>query len=162
MTQLNCVYERVQEYISLDNWDANDAPKGWPGHVAIVDGTEVFINCWQKNCFSKKKGHQTLKYQVVINASTYQVLHVLGPYKGSRHDSVLFHNSIIPEWLSNNNIRLLGDKGYIGCDRITTPIKKQPGQKQLKPSQKLFNKKVSQVRICIENHCKNQTMENFK
>lgn len=45
MTQLNCVYERVQEYISLDNWDANDAPKGWPGHVAIVDGTEVFINC---------------------------------------------------------------------------------------------------------------------
>lgn len=114
-----------EEWISLDNWECNDAPSAWPTHIGIVDGTELIINNWQKNCFSKKKGHQTLKYQVVINIETRQVLNVFGPFKGSRHDSVVFHDSTIPEWLEDNQIHLLGDKGYQGCNRITTPTKKK-------------------------------------
>jgi hypothetical protein len=43
-------------------------------HIGIIYCTEIRINNWQLNCFSKKKACQKLKYQVVININTYQVL----------------------------------------------------------------------------------------
>jgi hypothetical protein len=143
LEQLEEIFINFQSlYISLDNWDQTAALDRWPGHIGIIDCIAVTINNWQKNCFSKKKGQQTLKYQVVINANTSQVLHIFGPHKGSRHDSILFHDSMVPLWLSNNQILLLGDKAYIGCDRITSPIKKTKGQSRLPPCDKKFNLKA--------------------
>jgi hypothetical protein len=45
-------------------------------HIGIIDCTEIRINNWQKNCFSKKKACQTLKYQVVFNINTYYIEHL--------------------------------------------------------------------------------------
>jgi hypothetical protein len=105
-----------------------DAPYGsLSKHIGIIDCTEVYIHNWQRNCFSKKKGKQTIKYQVVINIRTHHVLHIFGPFKGSCHDSVLFHESYVPRWLRNNRIWLLGDKAYVGCENITAPVKKGRG-----------------------------------
>jgi hypothetical protein len=148
----NIVNNILPSWISLDNWKRSDAPPRYPNHIGIIDCTEVYINNWQKNCFSKKKGRQTVKYQVIINADTMRVKHIYGPYKGSRHDSTLFKNSIIPNWLETNNIFLLGDKGYIGCNRVLHPIKKKKFQKRLPLETRKKNLELSQVRIKVENH----------
>jgi hypothetical protein len=57
LEQLEEIFINFQSlYIFLDNWDQTDAPDHWPGHIGIIDCTEVTINNWQKNRFSKKKG----------------------------------------------------------------------------------------------------------
>lgn len=128
MNQLKIVEEHQERWIDLYAWEIEDAPAQFPKHIGVVDCTEVTINNWQRNCFSKKKGHQTLKYQVVINIQNSRVLNVFGPYKGARHDSKVFNDSFISNWLPDHNVHLLGDRAYVGIDHITSPMKRKKGQ----------------------------------
>ncbi len=111
-------------YISMDNWDEEDIHPDWPRVIGIVDSTELHINAWHQNAFSVKKAHHTLKYQVIINITNGKVLQVYGPYKGNRHDSKIYANSGVALWLLNHNLRILGDKAYVGSSGVIAPIKK--------------------------------------
>jgi hypothetical protein len=54
--ELNRIYLSMKEtWISLDSWELTDAPMGFLRHVGVIDGTEVYIQTWQKICFSKKE-----------------------------------------------------------------------------------------------------------
>jgi hypothetical protein len=103
-----------QKYISIDNWKKNDILEEWPKTIEIIDCTELDINAWYRNAFSVKKAHHTVKYQVVINISTGKLLHIYGPYKGSRNDAKVYIESGLAMWLLNHNLRVLDDKAYVG------------------------------------------------
>jgi hypothetical protein len=55
----------------------------------------------------------TLKYKAVVGISSGKLLNLAGPFCGSLHDSSIFQNTLISNWLTEKNGFLLGDKGYI-------------------------------------------------
>jgi hypothetical protein len=60
----------------IDQWSEDQLSTKYHCVVGIVDCTELAINTWQTNSFSKKKGGPTLKYQVVIHHSTQTITHL--------------------------------------------------------------------------------------
>jgi hypothetical protein len=140
-----------QKYISIDNWKEDDIFTEWPKVIGIIDCTELSINAWHRNAFSVKKAHHTIKYQVVINISNGKLLHIYGPFKGSRHDAKVYTNSGLALWLLNHNLQILGDKAYVGSSGVIASIKKS-NFRYSKRECKNFNLKLSQKRILIENH----------
>lgn len=151
--ELESLVENHQDWISVDTWAPVDLLRQWPGApvVGVVDCTEVHINAWHADTFSVKKAHHTIKYQVIINVSTMRVMNIYGPFKGSVHDSIVYKKSSFAHWLFDNNLRILGDKAYIGCSGVIAPVKKNNIRYTLE-ERRTFNLKVSRKRIFIENH----------
>jgi hypothetical protein len=119
--------------------------------IGIVDCTELRINVWHSDAFSVKKACHTLKYQVVINISTGRPLHICGPFKGSVHDAKVYLKSGFALWLLDNNLRILGDKAYVGSSCVIAPIKKS-NTAVTPEARSRYNKKLAQKRIRVENH----------
>lgn len=145
------VSEHLSTLVNINNWVPGDIPPTWPNHIGVVDCTELIIHAWHRNAFSKKKARHTLKYQVVININTGKPLQIFGPFKGSVHDSKVFHKSGLSQWLLDNNVKILGDKAYVGCAGVTAPHKRVDGRRLPAPL-RAYNKKLAQKRILVENH----------
>lgn len=120
--------------------------------VGVVDTTEVTIQAWVGQSFSGKKKNFTLKYQVVRDLQTRKPIHIAGPYLGKVHDSKIWRMSGFGNFLEEDNLFVLGDKGYVGCRQVHNVLKKNRGQKVLNELEKEYNRMISQKRIVIENH----------
>jgi IS5 family transposase len=103
----------------------------------------------QKSCYSGKQGYHTLKSQVVADQKSEQIICVRCE-KGRVHDFRLWKESKIG---LNKEIKILGDKGYQGIQKIhqnsQIPHKKKKKEK-LSKEQKKANRQLSQRRIVIE------------
>lgn len=120
--------------------------------VIVVDVSEQEIERpkkKQKSYYSGKQGYHTLKSQVVADQKSEQVICVRCE-KGRVHDFRLWKESKIG---LNKEIKILGDKGYQGIQKIhqnsQIPHKKKKKEK-LSKEQKKANRQLSQRRIVIE------------
>jgi hypothetical protein len=80
------------------------------------------------------------------------LLNLAGPFCGSVHDSSIFQNTLISNWLTEQNGFLLEDKGYIMCNNIITPFKKKREQQTLSKKQYAFNLILASHKIKVENY----------
>ncbi|MGZ4850102.1 MAG: transposase family protein [Candidatus Bathyarchaeia archaeon] len=162
--EIRILAKQLSSFFNMEEaWDEERCER-YPKAIGIVDATEHFIQTWQDRAFSGKKGAFTLKYQVVIGIDTGisilvmflidflgKVLNIYGPAVGSRHDVDMFSDSNVSYWIRENDVELLGDKGYIGCTNVITPYKKEEDN-ILDEHKKTFNLRLAQKRIKIENH----------
>ena len=93
-----------------------------------------------------------MKYQVSIDATTLRPFHVAGPYFGKIHDATVWKECSLAEYLRENDLFLLGDKGYAGCQQVYSMKKKKRGQQTLSTADKEYNAKIAEVRVRVENH----------
>lgn len=104
----------------------------------------------QKHFYSGKKKRHTLKAQLLVDKNKKKILKT-NFSNGKKHDFKLFKDSKLK---INKNIKLLGDTGYQGIDKIIknseTPNKKTKN-KELTKDQKKENQELSSKRILVEN-----------
>jgi hypothetical protein len=135
---------RGTHFINVDDWSENEISTKYKCVIGIVNCTKIPINTWQTNAFSKKKGCATLKYQVVIHHATGKPLSVYGSFKGSVHDAKICEKSDIAQYLLNYNLKLIGDKAYVGSCNVLAPIKKN-NRFFSKTQRKRYNRQLTQV-----------------
>ena len=104
----------------------------------------------QKKYYSGKQKYHTIKSQVLANQKSSEII-CTAFSNGKTHDFSLFKKSKIG---MNQEVELLGDKGYQGVKNIhtnsRTPLKK-PKNKKLSQAEKIFNRQLAKDRIIIEN-----------
>jgi hypothetical protein len=134
---------RDTHFINVDNWSKNEISTKYKHVISIVDCTKILINNWQTNAFNKKKSCTTLKYQVVIHPATEKPLSMYGPFKGSVHDAKVYEKNYIAQYLLNYNLKLIGDKAYMGKCNMLAPIKKN-NRFFIKTQRKRCNQQLAQ------------------
>ena len=100
----------------------------------------------QKDWYSGKKKQYTQKTQILGTSDGLEIVDVIAGVKGPMADINLFreqHPRLHPEQ------ECMGDKAYIGAERMTTPHKKSK-KKALTDEQREENKVLSGKRIFIE------------
>jgi hypothetical protein len=107
--------------------------------------------------YKKKPTAYAMKTQIVVGMDL-KIWDVSETYPCSVHDLTVLRQSSVPGFLSEE-IQALGDAAYVGEPHVQTPFKKPRGR-ELKRAQKLFNKKISHVRISVENTFKR--LKDFK
>jgi hypothetical protein len=132
-----------------DRPTAEDAAEATRGVIALVDGT--LWPCWSWDGESelwsgkyKTTGHGSL---VVTNLQG-RITFVSEPVTGNRRDMAKLAGSEIGEILKKAG-GSFGDKGFIGTDYITTPIRK-PQFRQLLKWEHEWNNQVSSFRAPVE------------
>jgi DDE superfamily endonuclease len=124
----------------------------------IVDSTERPIQRpkdkeKQKEYYSGKKKHHTVKNQIIVAPKSKKILAVSAMVEGKRSDKRLFvedplYTAIPPEAKGR------ADKAYIGIDEhpfLTWTIpKKKPRGGELTIEEKEMNKQISKIRIYVE------------
>jgi DDE superfamily endonuclease/Helix-turn-helix of DDE superfamily endonuclease len=128
---------------------ADEAAEATRDAIALVDGT--LWPCWSWNGEDelwagkyKTTGHGSL---VVTNLQG-RVTFVSEPVTGNRHDMAKLKGSDVEKILSKAG-GVFGDKGFIGTDYITTPIRK-PQCRQLLQWEHEWNNQVSSFRAPVE------------
>lgn len=146
-------------YASYVNVDSLDFSPGFflADVVGIVDSTEVKITAWARESYSGKKRDFTLKYQVVvdINSTGENILrpvNICGPFLGKEADATIWKQCSFLQHCVDEGFYVLGDKGYVGCDRVYAMKKKRKGQVRLADDDKAYNKRIAQFRVRVENH----------
>ena len=91
-----------------------------PNSVAIIDGTEIFIQqpsnlATQKSSYSDYKSHTTVKYLVGIDTFTGVLAFVSARFSGNSSDRFTIQHSDILHELKPGQ-RILADKGYNARD----------------------------------------------
>ena len=91
-----------------------------PNSVAIIDGTEMFIQrpsnlTSQKSSYSDYKSHTTVKYLVAIDTFTGVFVFVSAGFSGNASDRFTIEHSGILNVLKPGQ-RILADKGYTARD----------------------------------------------
>lgn len=125
----------------------------------IVDATERAIyrpkdNKTQKEYYSGKKKHHSVKNQIIVSPDTKKILAVSDTVKGTVHDKKLFDQDPLFDYVPENSVAM-GDLGYQGTEnrnfrlKIILPQKKPPG-KELTEGEKRNNKNISQIRVRVE------------
>lgn len=128
----------------------------FPDVVAIVDATEQPTQRpkddeTQKTYYSGKKKRHTLKTQIVV-APDGELMAVSQTVPGSQHDKKLYDESGVGDKLDDDEA-MMGDSGYQGIQqghRARLPHKKPKGG-ELTQEQKDYNRRVSQIRVVVEN-----------
>jgi hypothetical protein len=104
----------------------------------------------QKKYYSGKQKYHTIKSQVLANTKSTEII-CTAFSNGKTHDFSLFKKSKIG---MNEELELLGDKGYQGIKKIhtnsRTPLKKIKNKK-LSQAEKVLNRQLAKDRIIIEN-----------
>lgn len=104
----------------------------------------------QKKYYSGKQKYHTIKSQVLANQKSAKII-CTAFSAGKSHDFSLFKKSKLR---MNEELELLGDKGYQGIKKIhnnsRTPIKKTKN-KELSKAEKFLNRQLAKERIIIEN-----------
>jgi hypothetical protein len=156
-TQIDLFCEKFKnDYFDLERRLINGPAEGFAETYTVVDSTEVLIEAYKRKSFSGKKNNFTLKYQVVVSCTSGEILHIFGPELGSIHDAQIYRNSCIGDFFEGLDEYCLGDKGYVGCLRVTHPHKRKrhalTRQKvPLTPQQQDYNRRLAHFRIVIEN-----------
>lgn len=119
------------------------------GAITLVDGT--LWPCWSwsgaKDLWAgkyKTTGHGSL----IITNYDGDILYVSDPFTGNRHDMGKLADSESEKILKAAG-GVFGDKGFIGTDYITTPVRK-PKTRELYIREKEYNAEVSSHRAPVE------------
>jgi len=117
--------------------------------IALVDGS--LWPCWSWN--GKKKlwsgKHKTTGHGSLIIANRLgRVIFISDPVTGNQHDMRKLKGSDA-EKILKKAAGAFGDKGFIGTDYITTPIRK-PKSRKLLEWEKEWNRQVSSFRAPVE------------
>jgi len=104
----------------------------------------------QKKYYSGQQKYHTIKSQVLANTKSTEII-CTAFSNGKTHDFSLFKKSKLG---MNEELELLGDKGYQGIKKIhtnsRTPLKKIKNKK-LSQAEKVLNRQLAKDRIIIEN-----------
>jgi hypothetical protein len=129
----------VENATGEDRPAAEDAAEATRDVIALVDGT--LWPCWSWDGESdlwagkyKTTGHGSL---VVTNLQG-RITFVSEPVTGNRHDMAKLKGSEVEKILKKAG-GVFGDKGFIGTDYITTPIRK-PECRELLPWEREWNR----------------------
>jgi len=128
---------------------AEEAAQATRGAIALVDGT--LWPCWSWDGENKlwagkykTTGHGSL---IVANLQG-RITFVSEPVTGNQHDMAKLKGSDVEKILKKAG-GVFGDKGFIGTDYITTPIRKPEFRKLLQWEHE-WNKQVSSFRAPVE------------
>jgi hypothetical protein len=139
----------VEKATEQDRPAAEDAAEATRDAIALVDGT--LWPCWpwdgESTLWSgkyKTTGHGSL---IVANLQG-RVTFASEPVTGNRHDMAKLKGSDVEKILKKAG-GVFGDKGFIGADYITTPIRK-PQSSQLLQWEHEWNNQVSSFRAPVE------------
>jgi DDE superfamily endonuclease len=139
----------VEKATEEDRPTAEDAAKATKGAIALVDGT--LWPCWSWDGESelwsgkyKTTGHGSL---IVANLEG-RIAFVSEPVTGNHHDMAKLKASAVEKILKEAG-GVFGDKGFIGTDYITTPIRK-PECRELLQWEHEWNNQVSSFRAPVE------------
>jgi hypothetical protein len=129
--------------------DAEDATEATRGAIALVDGT--LWPCWswagERELWAgkyKTTGHGSL----IITNLAGQVTYVSEPVTGKHHDMAKLTGSDGEKILKAAG-GVFGDKGFIGTDYITTPVRK-PADRELSTREEDYNNQISSFRAPVE------------
>ncbi len=139
----------VETAARQDRATQEDAAEATSGATALVDGTAW--PCWswdgQDELWAgkdKTTGHGS----VVVTNLQGRITFVSEPVTGNRHDMAKLKGSVVEKILENSGA-VFGDKGFIGTDCITTPIRKPTCRKLLEWEHE-WNSQVSSYRAPVE------------
>ena len=139
----------VEKATEEDRPTAEDAAEATRDALALVDGT--LWPCWSWDGEDelwagkyKTTGHGSL----IITNLQGRVTFVSGPVAGNQHDMAKLKGSDAEKILKNAG-GVFGDKGFIGTDYITTPIRK-PECRELLQWEHEWNNQVSSFRAPVE------------
>ena len=139
----------VEKATGGDRPTAEDAAEATRGAIALVDGT--LWPCWswegEDELWAgkyKTTGHGSL---IVTNLQG-RITFVSEPVTGNRHDMAKLDGSDVQRILKKAG-GVFGDKGFIGTDYITTPIRKPQCRKLLQWEHE-WNNQVSSFRAPVE------------
>ena len=139
----------VEKATGSDRPTAEDAAEATRGAIALVDGT--LWPCWSWDGEDelwagkyKTTGHGSL---IVTNLQG-RITFVSEPVTGNRHDMAKLEGSDVERILKKAG-GVFGDKGFIGTDYITTPIRKPQCRKLLQWEHE-WNNQVSSFRAPVE------------
>ncbi len=131
-----------------------------PNSVAIIDGTEIFIQrpsnlTTQKLSYSDYKSHTTVKYLVAIDTFTGVFIYVSNGFSGNASDRYTIEQSGILEVLKPGQ-RILADKGYTARDlfamkRCFLNIPSCLSGNKFSEQEALQSRTIASVRIRVEN-----------
>jgi hypothetical protein len=132
-----------------DRPTADEAAEVAKGTIVLVDGT--LWPCWSWSGASdlwagkyKTTGHGSL----VISNYDGDIIYVSDPLTGNRHDMGKLTDSESEKILKAAG-GVFGDKGFIGTDYITTPVRK-PKHRDLYIREQEYNAEISSHRAPIE------------
>src|ERR1700678_3691051 len=128
---------------------AEDAAEATRGAVALVDGT--LWPCWswagERELWAgkyKTTGHGSL----IITNLRGDIIYVSEPVPGNQHDMRKLQGSECEKILKLAG-GVIGDKGFIGTDYITTPVRKPQGR-ELYMREHDYNNQISSLRAPVE------------
>lgn len=119
--------------------------------LLIIDATEQQIQRpkkGQKGYYSGKKKKHTVKTQVIVSKKG-KILSISKTHKGKKHDYNIYKKKPI-----RNDIDKIFDSGYQGVQNDDSKAKipkKKPKGGKLTDEEKKANRKLSKVRIIVEN-----------
>ncbi len=149
----NKIYHRISEIlVKVFHVDSRKRLMNTDLEAILIDVSEQPIERpkkEQKDYYSGKKKHHTIKVQLIVCALTLSILSVFCA-KGKSHDFKMLKNSSIA---IHPEIKKIVDLGYLGIDKLYTntevPFKK-PKNGELTPEQKHYNRELARKRIYIE------------
>jgi DDE superfamily endonuclease len=128
---------------------AGEAAEATGGAVALVDGT--LWPCWswagERELWAgkyKTTGHGSL----IITNLAGRITFISEPVPGNRHDMARLKGSGCEVILKRAG-GVIGDKGFIGTDYITTPVRK-PEDRELYMREHDYNNQISSLRAPVE------------
>ena len=134
-----------------------------PNSVAIIDGTEIFIQrpsnlATQKSSYSDYKSHTTVKYLVAIDTSTGVFVYISPGFSGNSSDRFTVQYSGILDELKPGQ-RILADKGYNARDlfaqkRCFLTIPSFLSEGRFTAQEGLQSRTIASARIRVENAIK--------
>lgn len=147
----------VEKATEADRPSAENAAEAARGEIALVDG--ALWPCWSWDGESelwagkyKTTGHGSL----IVSDFEGTITFVSEPVTGNLHDMAKLQRSDVEVILKQAG-GVFGDKGFIGTDYITTPVRK-PTTRELYVREHQYNNEVSSYRAPIERavaHLKN-------
>jgi DDE superfamily endonuclease/Helix-turn-helix of DDE superfamily endonuclease len=128
---------------------AEEATEATRDAIALVDGT--LWPCWswagERELWAgkyKKTGHGSL----IITNLAGRITFVSDPVPGNQHDMAKLKGSEC-EMILKMAGGVIGDKGFIGTDYITTPVRK-PQDRELYIREHDYNNQISSLRAPVE------------
>ena len=128
---------------------ADEAAEATGGAIALVDGT--LWPCWSwddENKLWSGKYKTTGHGSLIVTNLQGRITFVSEPVTGNRHDMAKLEGSDVEKILKKAG-GVFGDKGFIGTDYITTPIRK-PEYRELLQWEHEWNGQVSSFRAPVE------------
>ena len=165
---LNEVYERHGQFLSELDPEMLNMDNLRKFCEAIYNKGAPLHNCWgfihgtarpiarpvvnQRVCFSGHKRTHVLKFQSVM-APNGIIANLFGPMEGRRHDAAMLAESglltkldRLPMMDNDTPFSIYGDLAYPVRPSLLGPFKGH----NLSPEEKVFNKRMSSVRECVE------------